>query len=318
MYNKIERSTAYQSQLMNHICHEYGKSPISITTAKRGYFGETWRLDTGNEQFFLKLDYTALHGPIYKNSFHVIEHLCNHGIDFISRIVKTKDGRLYSCFDSAVLGVFEWIDGENVQDERTKIPEYQMLARVYAVPSTNISIPQETFSTQSADLFYEQLNRLKNYSSAASIVALFGEYNDKITHRAERLVHFSNQCKSDVSDFYITHGDAGGNIITNRDRFYLVDWDDPILAPPERDAWFCLYWDWAMEAFNKALRQNGIDYALRPERLAYYCYHTFFWYLTEHLQTYFEIGNQGGNVCEKLVDYFNGWIEEELTFADTI
>ena len=120
----------------------------------------------------------------------------------------------------------------------------------------------------------------------------------------------------DASHFYITHGDAGGNVMVSGGDYYIVDWDNPRLAPPERDAWFCMYWDWAMDAFNEALRANGVNYTLRPERLAYYCYHFFFYYLTEYMHTFFEIGDENGKLAEALSGYFNGWIEEEIRFAD--
>ena len=139
-----------------------------------------------------------------------------------------------------------------------------------------------------------------------------------MTHRAERLSIFTGYCKSDTSHFYITHGDAGGNVIVNGGDFFLVDWDDPRVAPPERDAWFCLYWNWAMTAFNDVLRANGINYTLRSERLAYYCYHSFFFYLTEYMQTYFDIDDTNGEIASELLKYFDGWIEEEIRCADKI
>lgn len=40
--------------------------------------------------------------------------------------------------------------------------------------------------------------------------------------------------------------------------------------------------------------------------------------MTEHLETYFEIGNRGGDMADKLDDYMSGWIEENLKFADGI
>jgi len=135
MYNTIERDDAYIKQLLGFISSAYNLESISIAPAKRGYFGETWRLNTADKSYFIKLDYSNLYKNIYKNSFHILQHLNDSGIYFISRIIKTKQGELSSYFDSAVVGVFDWLDGENIQDERTKTPEYQMLAKVYTIPS---------------------------------------------------------------------------------------------------------------------------------------------------------------------------------------
>lgn len=36
----------------------------------------------------------------------------------------------------------------------------------------------------------------------------------------------------------ITHGDSGGNVIVlSRDDIYLIDWDEVLLSPAERDTW---------------------------------------------------------------------------------
>ena len=71
-----------------------------------------------------------------------------------------------------------------------------------------------------------------------------------------------------------------------------------------------------MDIFNNELHKNGINYTLRPERLAYYCYHSFFFYLTEFVTTYFDIGNRGGNMAQKICAYFVCWIEDEIQYAD--
>ena len=139
MYSNVKRSNEYQYHLREFIHREYGIESTGITPAKRGYYGETWRLDTASRSYFLKLDY-SLHQVIYECSFPVVEHLCNHGTKLISRIVKPKEGGLSARFDGAVLGVFDWIDGENVQNEQTKIAEYSILGKVYAVPVGGVPI----------------------------------------------------------------------------------------------------------------------------------------------------------------------------------
>ena len=313
-------NAAYIDRLANFIRQEYLLEPLSVTPAKRGYFGETWKLCTAESAYFLKLDYTSPHKTVYANSFPVLEHLWNHGIDFVSRIVKSKNGELYTCFSSAVVGVFAWIDGENIQNEQTKPREYQMLARVYAIPPADLRISRDVFSAQSAELFFAEWTRLREGlkdDAANQMLALFEENELKIRHRAERLALFADRCKPDTSHFYITHGDAGGNLVVNGDKFFIVDWEEARYAPPERDGWFCLHWDWAMDAFHNGLRQSGIDYTLRPERLAYYCYHMFFWYMFAYLATY-AAGNDKESIIAAMTGFFSCWIEDNLLFADTI
>ena len=306
MFSDVIRGDEYLKKLREFILRKYNISTHSLIPAKRGFYGETWRADASNSGYFLKLVYPASHKTVYERSFNIIQHLCDHGIDFISRIVKTKDGSLFARFDGAILGVFDWIDGENVETDATKIPEYQMLAKVYTVPANDVSIPREDFSGKIADKFFAQWNVSQNKQT----LALFEKNRVKIEHRAGRLKKFAEVCRNDTTGFVITHGDAGGNFIANGEKYFIMDWDNPILAPPERDAWVMCSHDWAKEAFQNALRRNGITYDLRPERLAYYCYEFFFFYLTAFLDA--------STQAETIEEYFNHWIEESFEYADNI
>lgn len=73
-------------------------------------------------------------------------------------------------------------------------------------------------------------------------------------------------------------------------------------------------YDWARKLFDDTLRENHIPYHLRPERLAFYCYHMYFYYLGEFLMVH--------PLCDKserIVEYFeDGWIKSRITFADTL
>ncbi len=310
MYSNIPRSEEYRQRLLEYIRQEYGIRAAALAPAKRGYYGETWRLDAANGGYFLKLVYPAAHQVVYERSFPVIQHLCDHGIDFISRIVKTKDGSLSTRFDGAMLGVFDWIDGENIETDVTKIPEYQMLARVYAVPCCGVPIVREDFSVTSAEKFFERWNALDN----TQIGSLLENRRGKLEHRAKRLKYFAGLCQGDTAKFFITHGDAGGNLMVNGDRYFIVDWDNAVLAPPERDALVMCSRDWARGAFSNALRQNGIRHTLRSERLAYYCYHFFFFfYLAAYLDGFTET-----DTVREIEEYIDGWIADSIQYADAI
>lgn len=184
-----------------------------------------------------------------------------------------------------------------------------MLAKVYTVPADGLSIPREDFSGDNAARFFSQWETLQN----RDLLMLLEKNRTKINHRASRLAHFAKQCRGDTADFFITHGDAGGNLIKNGDNYYLVDWDNPVLAPPERDAWCMCNRDWAREAFHNALRQNGIGHSLRLNRLAYYCYSFFFFYLSAYLD-----GFTQGDTVQEVEAYIDGWIEESIAYADGV
>ena len=153
------------SGLLSFVSQQYGIEAIRITPAKRGFFGETWRIDSNDRSYFIKLVYSLAHQQKYERSFAVLQHLNNHGIDFVSRIVKTADGKLFEWFNSAIMGVFDWIGGENTETDETKVPEFNMLARIYAVPFHELNIKTEDFSEKITDVFFEQWSGLDNESA---------------------------------------------------------------------------------------------------------------------------------------------------------
>ena len=312
MYGKTNRSSEYVNSLLDFIKHEYGIDATSITPAKRGFFGETWKIGTNTQFYFVKLDYSHAHKYVYEQSLLAVEHLRSYGIKNISSVVRTKNSSLSTCYGDAVIGIFEWINGENIETDETKIPEYHMMAKVYTVPAIGLAIPAEDFSGGSADKFFSQWKDIND----KNLNMLFEKNRGKLEFRANRLKSLANDCQKDKSGFFITHGDAGGNMIKNENGYFIVDWDEAKLAPPERDAWNMLNYEgksgWARCLFQKALKSESIDYALQNKRLLYYCYYYYFFYLTEHLDAYMQLGD----IHEEVMNYFSGWVESRASFAD--
>ena len=305
--------------LNNFLLKKYGIAATDIAPAKRGYWGETWQVQAVDNCYFVKLDYNYPHQNLYKNSLAVMGYLCDNGIDFIGKVVKTRDSELYAHYETAVLAVFEWIDGENVETDDTRTFEFQMLCKIYPLTKQGFNIPIIEFSDNTAVKFLQKWNELKNApsSEANNIVLSMLEGRSKdLHHRAARLSHFASLCQNDMSNFYITHGDAGGNFFVGDDgKHYILDWDEVMYAPLERDVWVMACRHWARELFNDTLHENNISYELRPERLAFFCYYMHFLFLYEFLND-FMLKGIVESISNELSE--NSWIEERINFADEL
>jgi len=306
MYSNIVRDEEYKLRFRDFIQGEYGIDVNSISVARRGFYGETWKVSSLNTHYFLKVVCCREHMHIYEQSLPIVQYLCDHGIDFIGQIVKTRHGKLSTYFDGAVVGVFDWIEGENIETDETKIPEYEMLAKVYAIPYQGVDFLYEDFSSRCSDEFWMHLRILDN----KQILSLIDKNREKLEYRTERLNLFSTLCRVDKTGFVITHGDAGGNFFVSKNRNFILDWDGVMLAPPERDAWVMCSREWARDAFHKALSRNSIAYKLRTERLAYYCYRFFFFYLNSFIAADSE--------ADVVTAFLDGWIEDSFRWADAI
>ena len=319
MYNKLKRDDEYIDNLKEFICLNYGIDTDVITPATRGYYGETWRLQSPCGDYFAKLDYFPRHQILFQNSLPVMEYLRDNGIDFIGKIVKTKGGGLHAHFGSAVLAVFEWIDGENVETDETKTAEYNLLCKIYQLTKHGFNIPTVDFSDATARRFYSKWDELKNTPESEdkdSICKLLEQNSERLLHWASRLSYFASMCQQDTADFFITHGDAGGNFFIGADgKHHIVDWDEVQYAPLERDAWVMGCRDWARELFDAALKAHNINYKLRPKRIAFYCYHMYFLYLVEFVEDFLQHG-----IVESVHEYFDEdyFMYERMRFADDV
>lgn len=315
--NCPKRDEQYMLKLTGMLLDYYNISAVKIIESKRGFYGETWKVQSSQVNYFVKIDYWNCHKEIYKKSFTIIDYFTRKGINHTPKVIKTKSGDLYTSFGDGVLGVFEFIEGENTEDypiERL----FEKLAPIYKLPADGLQIEKETFNIDIVCTYKNALQELAciNTESSKQILMLLNSNGELIELFGQKLRLFSERCKVDLSSFYITHGDAGANCIINDDDFVIIDWDYPKLAPIERDAWFFMWSQ--VKTINTVLKQNNISYMLNPDRLCFYCYYSFFYYLTEYIQVYFCLKSEsaGAELAEYFFNYFHSWIFTPLSAAN--
>jgi spectinomycin phosphotransferase len=83
----------------------------------------------------------------------------------------------------------------------------------------------------------------------------------------------------------VTHHDAPGNILKDAaGGIYLVDWDDVMLAPRERDTWFHLTTAQDRAAFLPVYRRTFPDYDVDERMYAYYMLGRYFEDIEGHIE----------------------------------
>ncbi len=111
-------------------------------------------------------------------------------------------------------------------------------------PKLKESIRKETFSTEWRDDMksYQAQVEKKIFTepTAAKLVEFMKSKQWEITRLIERSEQLASGLQSIPLDLVLCHTDIhGGNIlISDNNELYIVDWDDPILAPKERDLMF--------------------------------------------------------------------------------
>jgi spectinomycin phosphotransferase len=76
--------------------------------------------------------------------------------------------------------------------------------------------------------------------TAAKLAEFMNSKRDEITRLVERAEELASALQSKSLKLVLCHSDIhGGNIlISDNNELYIVDWDNPILAPKERDLMF--------------------------------------------------------------------------------
>lgn len=181
----------------------------------------------------------------------VVELLHNAGIQQIISPVKTTHSQPTQRIDDFTLIVYPFVEGQNGFSRTLTDEQWLTLGKTLRqvheidVPSSiQHRIRQETYSSK----WREIVRSLYTYIEAEPIgdeIALklwaFMKENalaiHRLVNRAEQLAHM---LQNESHKFVLCHSDIhGGNVLMDGNNIiYVVDWDDPIMAPKERDLMF--------------------------------------------------------------------------------
>ena len=196
--------------------------------------------------YFLKLR----KGIFNETSVALLRFLSDQGIKQIIAPLPTKTGQLWASLDDFKAILYPFVDGRDgyaVALSEQQWSEFgAALRRIHTLdvpPTLAGHIRRETYSPrwrETVRMFLGRPDVVINDSVAVKVTALLQAKHDEIldlVERAETLVH-SLQLHS--PEFVLCHSDVhAANILIDGDgAFYIVDWDDPILAPKERDLMF--------------------------------------------------------------------------------
>jgi spectinomycin phosphotransferase len=148
-------------------------------------------------------------------------------------------------------------------------------------PELKRFLPQETFSPpwrESLKSFQRMVEtRAFDDPSAAKLAGFIKARRNEISHLVRRTEELASEVQSQPLEFVLCHTDIhGGNILISEDgSLYIVDWDNPLLAPKERDLMFI---GGGIDEIWKSEREEAVFYEgygktqINLAALAYYRY----------------------------------------------
>ena len=266
----------------------YGLEPTALRPGERGYVSETWVVETAGDTYFAKLIPISRYLTNIVAALPVQKELHDGGLRDMSYPIPTRDGALSATLDTHILVVNNFIDAEWTFDYPFE-PFVGLIARLHQA-TVHSPIEPETFEDPTVPGFEPRLDALLNgRSDNPSQLELQQEVAPIRASLEAGLTRFRSLIQdiraSAQPPMVVTHHDAPGNVLKDAaGRIYLVDWDDVMLAPRERDTWFHLTTPRDRETFLPLYRRTFPNYAVDERMYAYYTLARYFEDIEGHIE----------------------------------
>lgn len=246
----LEKPDFADDKITTCLRDEYGLLITQITFLPLGADINTavYRAVTGNKiDYFVKLR----SGSFAEISVLVPNWLCQQGVGVIIPPVAIVAGELWANLDAFKVIVYPFIRGRDGYE--TPVTESQWrqfgtaLRQIHAaaVPDSLYShIPQENYASHWRDTVRQFLDHLTVNTHTDPIAAQMAEFlqarREQIGALVQRTEEMAQALRLQSPPLVLCHSDlhAGNLLLVDGDGLYLVDWDNPILAPKERDLMF--------------------------------------------------------------------------------
>ncbi|MCB9813178.1 MAG: phosphotransferase [Pseudomonadales bacterium] len=272
-----------QKNLKQLIKLNYGFSVSSITDAPRQFVAETYFIETDRGKFFCKVIDKQLFIPGVIRSLPILKKLHTLGQNRINYPLTTLHNNLFVMDNGSLLVLFNYIEAPQSYDYDNFLFG-KLLGEIHLLSEQlNLDTPKETFHFKHADIFENRLSDLVELESpniteqAAS--TLLRKSQDTLLQFYKIFQNLSSTCQKKNWQMLLTHGDAPGNILVKSPTdFYIVDWDDILFAPAERDLWFLLDKKDFMQGYQSVRK----DYKVNELSAQYYLFSRYFNDLIEY------------------------------------
>lgn len=199
------------------------------------------------QSYFVKLK----RGHRYDMSVAILALLQASGIQQIIPPIKTTNGELTQHINDFTLTVYPFIDGQNgfcynlTDDQWIALGKVLRQVHEFDVPSSiKDLIRKEAYSNKwrevvrALDAHIDE--NLNGDETALKLQSFMREHRAVIHHLVNRAEALSQKIQEQSPEFVLCHSDIhGGNVLIDESgSIFIVDWDDPIMAPKERDLMF--------------------------------------------------------------------------------
>lgn len=245
----LEKHSITEQSIINYLNNYYGIETHTLTFLPLGADANAliYKADTYDKSYFVKLK-KGTHDDI---SIAIMNLLQNAGLQQIILPITTIHGQSIQHTEYLTLIVYPFIIGDNGFNQALTEEQWLILGTALrklheiVVPiSLQQRLRQEIYSPKWRASVRSLYAYIKTKPIGSGVALELQDFMRKNAKAIYRLVNHAEQLaqklQNDSTQFVLCHSDIhGGNVlIDSNNAIYIVDWDDPIMAPKERDLMF--------------------------------------------------------------------------------
>ena len=246
----LEKPNLSDEQLYKCLLANYDLTVTALQFLQLGNDSNGWvyRVATADQTYFLKVKKPA---TVTRASVRLPHYLRQQGISQIVAPIETQSHTLWADVEKFHIVVYPFIegaDGMTVGLSDSHWIEYGAILRALhtapLTPELHTILPKENFQSKWLAVVADLQQRVTAGTWANELEHELAEFwiekqpvIDRIVSRTHEL---GDQLSNISAEFVICHADihTANILVANDGGLHVVDWDDPILAPKERDLMF--------------------------------------------------------------------------------
>ena len=282
----IEKPNITDERIVSVLRESFLIPVIRIDFLPLGLDSSAWayRVEAGNATYFLKIRKEILNPA----GILIPCFLKEQGIQQVIAPLVTKNGEAWAHTDDFFFILYPFVTGNEVMDVGMSDPHWiefgsalKQLHTVQLTPELLHQIKRETFIPKQLE-FAEEIhtqvkNRTYNDPFQRELAAFWLENYEAIAIILERTKALSKRMQETNLEFVLCHADihTANLLLSDDDKIYIVDWDETLLAPKERDLLFVIgsiFNDTSNGRWERLFFEGYGETEVKPLVLAYYRY----------------------------------------------
>lgn len=246
----IEKQSFSSQDIIDCLNTNYGIAVTALTLLPLGadMQASVYKAETRNAtSYFVKLK----RGHPFDISVAILALLQESGIQQIIAPIKTIQDELTKSTNDYTLTVYPFVEGQNGFSHHLTDDQWITLGKVLrqvheldVPPLIKDKIRKETYSPQWREavrsLYTHMEGNLTGDETTLKLQAFMKKHRAEIHRLVDRAESLIQLIQKQSPEFVLCHSDIhGGNVLINENgAIYIVDWDEPMMAPKERDLMF--------------------------------------------------------------------------------